>query len=240
MCRLYTDLTTAESIRALKRDFGQLSLYDYDTKQPSLRPWRIATTDQARVIRRDKEDQWRVDLMRWGLVPHWAKDLKIGINCVNARSETIVTTAAFRDAFQRQRCLVPASGWVEWREEDVPGERKPVKQPYRIELGNGQPILFAGLWASWRPKGADEPPVLSYAIATCEPSAWVARIHDRMPVLLDPDDAEAWLVAPANEALALLKPYAGTLVARPIHRDIANHKVATRASIEPIGPALAA
>ena len=130
---------------------------------------------------------------------------------------------------------MPASSWVEWREETPPGEKKPIKQPYRIELGNGAPILFAGLWESWRPRNGDGStgePVLSYAIATCDPSPYAAQIHDRMPVLIEPENAEAWVTAPPAEALHVLRGYTGPLVARPIHRDIAVAKKATAASID--------
>jgi putative SOS response-associated peptidase YedK len=240
MCRLYTDMTTHESIVALNRTFGQIEPGEYEAAAPA-KSFAIRTTDMGRVIRR-QDGGWRVDAMRWGLVPFWAKELKFGVQCVDARSDTIAEKPAFREAFKQRRCLVPASSWVEWREETVEGEKKPIKQPYRIELGNGAPILFAGLWESWRqkqPDGTSAEPVLSYAIATCDPSPYAAQIHDRMPVLVEPENAEAWCSAPAAEAQQLLRGYTGPLVARPIHRDIAVAKKATAASIEAIGPAIA-
>ena len=231
MCRLYTDLTTAEAIRALRGDFG--ALLDYDSSAPP-RPWKITTTDTGRVLRREGPTAWRAAPMRWGLVPPWAADLKFGVRTVNARAETVATLPAFREAFKERRCLVPASSWVEWRAEGG------VKQPYRLELGNGAPILFAGLWERWRPKQspAGAPWTLSYAIVTGESTRYAAQVHDRMPVLIEPEQAAAWCAAPAAEALALLRPYGGPLVARPIHRDIASPTRATPAALEAIGPAL--
>lgn len=143
---------------------------------------------------------------------------------------------------QQAAALSPAaSSWVEWPEETGVGDKKPIKQPYRLELGNGAPILFAGLWESWWPKntdGSEGEPVLSYSIATCDPSPYAAQVHDRMPVLIDPDNAEAWCTAPPDEALKLLQGYRGSLVARPIHRDISSNAKASMQSLEPIGPAI--
>jgi putative SOS response-associated peptidase YedK len=232
MCRLYTDMTSAEAIRALRGDFTDI--LDYDASAPP-RPWKITTTDTGRVLRHQGAGVWRAAAMRWGLVPPWAPDLKFGVRCVNARAETVASLPAFREAFVARRCLVPASSWVEWREEGG------IKQPYRLELGNGAPILFAGLWERWRAKGAatDTPWTETFAIITGEPSAYAARVHDRMPALIEPDQAEAWCAAPPAEALALLTPYGGSLVARPINRDIGSPKRATPEALEAIGPALA-
>jgi putative SOS response-associated peptidase YedK len=242
---LYTDESAREAIRALRGFMRRVydpqgDLTGYDDQRP-IRPWAIRTTDMGRVIRFEADGRLSVTLMRWGLVPYWAKDLDIGKKCVNARAETIATTPTYRDAFKQRRCLVPATAWVEWREEQPTGANRPFKQPYRIEPSDGAPFVFAGLWESWRPKNPDGSrgdPVLSYTIATCEPSPWAARIHNRMPVVLKPEDIEAWLTAPANDVAALLKAYTGPLMARPIHRDIANHRVATPGSINPIGPPL--
>ena len=232
MCRMYIDKTDHQSMQAYAKHLGDL--FGYDACVPP-KPWRIATTDTARVLRRLRSGSdagFGVALMRWGLVPPWAKELKFGVQCVNARAESVAEKPAFRDAFQARRCLVPASCWVEWREEGG------IKQPYRLEQGNGAPLLFAGLWERWRPRdGGDW--VETFAILTGEPNAYAAQVHDRSPVVLDPDHVAAWCDAPPAAARQLLKPYGGTLVARPIHRDIGSSKQATAEAIEAIGPALA-
>jgi putative SOS response-associated peptidase YedK len=245
MCRAYIDLTTREAIAALKDFLKRIGddpndLDAYDTIKAE-KPWSIRTTDMARVIGLSKDgSRWGVQLMRWGLVPSFAGDIGIGNRMVNARSETIATLPAYKHAFEKRRCVVPATSWVEWREEQPPGANRPFKQPYRIQRADGAPILFAGLWER-NSKVLPGQDLLSYTIATCEPTpgSYARHIHDRTPVLIDPESAEAWCTASPDDAQALLRPYAGPLIAHPIHRDFSNWKTATPESIEPIGPPLA-
>ncbi len=142
-----------------------------------------------------------VGLMRWGLVPWFARDPKSGPRSINARAETLATTRTFRDAFQRHRCLVVADGFYEWRQ--VGGER----QPWFFRLRSRRPFAFAGVWDRWSPK--DGEPLLSCAVVTCVANGVVAPIHDRMPVIVPADARARWLArdaAPA-ELVALLKAY---------------------------------
>lgn len=137
-------------------------------------------------------------LARWGLIPHWAKDASIGPKLCNARAETVAEKPAFRDAYRERRCLVPADGFFEWRQE---GARK---QPYYLRPARSPIFAFAGLWETWRgPSG----PVASCTIITTEANALVRPLHDRMPVIIPPEDFARWLEGGAR-ASALLRPCA--------------------------------
>lgn len=142
----------------------------------------------------------RARWFRWGLVPHWAKDERIGYKLINARSETVAEKPAFRDAFRRRRCLIPADGFYEWKKA---GTRK---QPYRFQTGSL--FAFAGLWERWQPSG-EERVVYSCTILTTEANPRVAPIHHRMPVILHPSDYDRWLDprSPRELLEALLIPY---------------------------------
>jgi putative SOS response-associated peptidase YedK len=135
-------------------------------------------------------------LLRWGLVPSWAKDPAIGNRMINARAETAPEKPAFRSAFRRRRCLVPADGFYEWREA---GARK---QPYFVRMADGKPFAFAGLWERWEGPAGE---VVSCALLTTGPNDLLAPIHDRMPVILSSADYGPWL-DPENQAAATLLP----------------------------------
>ncbi len=139
--------------------------------------------------------------LRWGLIPSWAKESGIGNRMINARAETIAEKPAFRAAFRRRRCLIPADGFDEWKTE------RGRKQPYRIALEGGAPFAFAGLWERW--EGSGEAGVVeSCTIVTTEANARLKAIHHRMPVILAPEAYVAWLdpATPGAEAQALLRP----------------------------------
>ena len=144
-----------------------------------------------------------VEMLRWGLIPHWAKDTSIGYKLINARSETLREKPSFRDAFHKRRCLVLADGFYEWQKSSKDGRQK---VPYRFTLKDEKPFAFAGLWELWR-SGKDEE-VLSCTIITCAANAVVSAIHNRMPVILDKDTCWRWLELQSMDALIeLLKPY---------------------------------
>ena len=169
--------------------------------------YNIAPTQPVLVVRYNPKTRERsLDALRWGLVPHWADDLAFGARCINARAETIATTPAFRDAFESRRCLVPASGFYEWKKTEG------AKQPYAVVPVDAPLFAFAGLWENWRDrKGGDAAPwVRTCAIITGKPNELVAPIHNRMPVILPAESWARWLgEAPAEpqELLALLQPY---------------------------------
>ncbi len=148
--------------------------------------------DPARTVR-------SLRVMRWGLVPAWAKDRSIGAKMINARSETAATTAAFRTSVTKRRCLLPADGWFEWKREGG------VKQPFFMTRPDGHSLAMAGLWTVWRdPAVSDGPPVVSAAVLTTDAVGQLADIHDRMPLLMTPDQWAAWLDPDVEDATELL------------------------------------
>jgi putative SOS response-associated peptidase YedK len=176
--------------------------------------FNIAPTQEAPVVRVGREGGREVAMLRWGLVPYWAGDLKVGTRMINARSEGVAGKPAFRAAVQKRRCIVPATGFFEWQGE--PGR----KQPFAITLPQAPLFAFAGLWERWKP--AEGEPVETFTIVTTDANEPVARIHDRMPVILPMETIDTWLTGPTEEALALLKPYAGATALRPVGRFVSN------------------
>ena len=132
----------------------------------------------------------RMEPLHWGLVPFWAKELKIGNRMINARSETAATKNAFRSAFKKRRCIVPADGFFEWQK--IEGSK--TKQPYYIHRRDEEPLAFAGLWEVWRGPDRDwDEPVTSCTILTTSANETMEKIHDRMPVILPPSAYDQWL-----------------------------------------------
>ncbi len=172
-----------------------------ETEPPRPR-YNVAPTTTIAVIRTD-EDGRHLALLRWGFIPEWAKDPKIGHTLINARSETVAVKPAFRRAFRTRRCLVPASGYYEWKKK---GKES---LPFHITLRGGRPLAFAGIWERWEgPEGAVE----SCAILTTEPCPLIRPLHHRMPAILLPEDFSLWLdptVSDADRLQSLLTPYAG-------------------------------
>jgi putative SOS response-associated peptidase YedK len=156
-------------------------------------------------------------LLHWGLIPSWAEDATIGNRMINARAETVASKPAFRQAFQRRRCLVLADGFFEWQKRDGG------KQPHHIRLKEGRPFGLAGLWERWE---RGDQPIESCAIITTGPNAVMQPIHDRMPVILAPDAYDLWLGAtPADrqQLEALLRPYpAEQMEAYPVSTAVNN------------------
>lgn len=164
--------------------------------------YNIAPTQAIPVIRQNsKEPRRELSLVRWGLIPSWAKDSSGAARMINARSETAATKPAFRDALRFCRCLIPADGFYEWQRTGT------AKQPYCIEVNKGELFAFAGLWERWKDSGGKL--VETCLILTTTPNAVTAAIHDRMPVILDPDGYDLWLdpgMKDASAASGLLKP----------------------------------
>lgn len=189
-----------------------------------LPPWdyNVAPTTFQPVIRHSKETGSReLVLMHWGLVPHFAKSLADfkGFSTINAKAETLMSKAMWRVPFQRRRCLIPASGFYEWKKIDAKN-----KQPYRFEMASGKLFAFAGLWDAWKDPMHDEW-LQSYSIITTTPNELTATVHDRMPVILAERDYERWLDRDAQERppLDLLRPYpAEEMEANEAHRDLGN------------------
>jgi putative SOS response-associated peptidase YedK len=183
--------------------------------------WNIAPTQDALVVRRHPETGARhLDPLRWGLVPHWAKDPSGGTQMINARPEAVAERTAFRVAFARRRCLVPADGFYEWTKAPGGG-----KQAWHLRPRHGGVLAFAGLWESWRPRGEGDR-VVSATIVTTEANATVAPVHDRMPVCLPPETWDEWL-DPGNDDTdtlgKLLVPAPASLITmHPVGTDVGN------------------
>ena len=156
--------------------------------------------------------------MRWGLVPSWANNIAEGAKMINARAETVDSKPAFRKAFEKRRCLVPANGFFEWKKLGKD------RQPYLIGLANEEPFVFAGLWERWHDPET-EVVVESYSVVTTTPNALMNDIHDRMPVILSDEGCDRWLdkAASAGQLLDLLVPYpADEMQAFPVDHSVGN------------------
>lgn len=163
--------------------------------------YNVAPSQQIIAIINDSHKN-RLGTLRWGLIPPWAKDEKIGSKMINARSETVAEKPSFRNAFKKKRCLVVADSFYEWQRKG--GE----KIPMRIKLKNGEPFAFAALWESW--KAPDGKTVNTCSILTTEANSLMKSIHDRMPVILTKEEEEMWLdpnVEDVERLKGLLKPY---------------------------------
>jgi putative SOS response-associated peptidase YedK len=181
------------------------------------RRYNVAPGDDVlAVVQRDPGGEPEGALLRWGLVPFWAPDAAaLGVKTINARAETVAERPAYRDAFERRRCLILADGFYEWSGG----------VPHWITREDGAPFAFAGLWASWRPKGAsrDVEPLRSCAIVTTAAAGPVRDLHDRMPVILAPAQESLWIdpSSPADELHAVCAPQAAPALAfRPVSRAV--------------------
>jgi len=186
MCGRYNLVTDAQALI----DFFQVA------NRIDIQPRYNIAPSQDIVVVRQQQDERQLACLYWGLIPFWARERTIGKHTINARAETVAEKPAFRAAFRRRRCLVPATGFYEWKREN--GR----KQPYNIHAADGGLFAFAGLWEQWKP---DEKTVIqSCTIIVTQANEAVAPIHDRMPVILPVESYQAWL-DPGNEDLALLK-----------------------------------
>ncbi|HLH74195.1 MAG TPA: SOS response-associated peptidase [Chloroflexota bacterium] len=163
--------------------------------------YNVAPTQPVLVV--VEHDRRVVTTHRWGLIPSWAKDPKIGARMINARAETLAEKSAFRTVFRHQRCLVPSDAFYEWQRHGTS------KTPYAIVRRDGRPMAFAGLWSSWHKPDSDER-ILSCTIVTTKANELMAPLHDRMPAILPEDAWETWL-DPAFQDIgplqSLLRPY---------------------------------
>jgi putative SOS response-associated peptidase YedK len=169
--------------------------------------FNVAPTDEVAAVV-EHHGERIVDAFRWGLVPFFAKSAKDGARLINARAETVETSPAFRTAFARHRCIIPADAFYEWRRERDPATGKIIRsEPFAVRRTDGEPLALAGLWSSWRdPETATR--LYTCSILTTDPNELVARIHNRMPVILDRTDWDAWLAegTPADQLRSLLHP----------------------------------
>ncbi|MBP8856885.1 MAG: SOS response-associated peptidase [Anaerolineaceae bacterium] len=184
----------------LKDEFDLVTLPEMWEARPHIFP-----SQEVATIKTPNSSE--VTMMRWGLIPYWAKDMEIGRRTFNARSETLLEKPSFKKPFQRQRCLIPASGFYEWQKGAGAGGKA---LPVHIQLKSGQPFAFAGLWDLWNKM---EKPVLSCTIVTCPANHLISGFHDRMPVILPKANYREWLLsADLNALREMLKPYPGELM----------------------------
>lgn len=193
--------------------------------------YNIPPTRYMPVVRLDEQGQRELTLMRWGLIPFWAKDIKAVGMLNNARADTVATKLSFRNAFKKRRCLIPADGFYEWLTEGK------TKRPHLIHRKDNEPFGFAGIWETWHdPAGA---PIESYAIITTDGGKLMAPIHNRQPVVVPPDEYDDWL-SDASMAPALLKqltvepgPYS-EMEAIEVAKAVGNVKNDSPECVEPI------
>ena len=191
--------------------------------------YNVAPTTFQPVVRQNRDTREReLVLMRWGLVPFFAKSLVDfrGISTINARAESIANTATYREAFRKRRCLVPADGFYEWKKLDAK-----TRQPYAFHLKSTATFAFAGVWDGWR-DGKTGEWLQSFSIITTDANEVTARVHDRMPVIVHEADWDLWLDRDTGEdpgdtlrLLALLKPYdADRMSSYPCNPEVGNVK----------------
>ena len=179
MCGRFTNTSSSEAMQFR---------FDLDAEVTTFQPrYNIAPTQTVPVVIEDRNAQQgrRLVQMRWGLVPVWAKDMSIGNRMINARSETLIEKVSFKQLFQKKRCLIPADGFYEWKKNGS------TKQPMRIVLKSRQLFGFAGLWSAWKNTEGNE--LQTFTIITTEPNTLTREIHNRMPVILKPENEKDWL-----------------------------------------------
>jgi len=223
MCGRYTLQATPEE---LAKQFNAV-IEDMSLFKPR---YNIAPSQSVAVVRLKSDASHReLVQLRWGLIPSWAKDPKIAYSTINAKAETVAEKPAFRSAFRKRRCLIPASGFYEWQKE---GKQK---QPMYIRLRDRRPFAFAGLWEHWEPKEGE--PLESCTIVTTDANEFMVPIHNRMPVILASQDYDRWLdpTVPPDSLQAFLKPYAvNEMEAYAVSKMVNNPRNDILQCVEPI------
>jgi putative SOS response-associated peptidase YedK len=223
MCGRYSLSISLETIE---------ELFGFHPAVDSLTPrYNIAPTQTTFIIRRGREGTIELAELRWGLIPRWSKDAAVGSKMINARSETVAEKPAFRDAFRKRRCLIPASGFFEWKTID---DR--TKQPFYVQPADHQPLVMAGLWESWLNQ-ADGKTIESFAILTTHANLTMQFLHHRMPVILHQSQFSAWLDCDSpdlNAVQSMLRPAKeSSLVLHPVSRLVNSPGIDLPALIEP-------
>ena len=233
MCGRYVSATPAQQLAE------EFAVDDVKAELPDR--YNVAPTlDVYAVAQSKRSGQRQLGTFRWGLVPSWAKDPTIGNRMINARAETLTDKPAFRTILLRRRCIIPADGFYEWqRKGDAGTAKKAAKQPFFIRRADGHSLAFAGLWEVWKPK--DDPNaewLRSCTIVTGAPNDLVARIHDRMPVILPEEAWDTWLdpaIDDIDTLQALLQPYpAAAMDAFPVTTAVNNVKNEGAHLIDPL------
>ncbi len=222
MCGRYLSTTSPDELR---RVFETVN--DTPNWQPT---WNMAPSQDGPVVRLHPTTGARqLDLLRWGLLPHWARgDPKKIRQPINARAETVATLPTFRDAFARRRCIVPIDGFYEWQAGPAG------KQPYAIARADGRIMALAGIWEGWR--GPDEQTIRSYCVVTTTASDALGHLHERMPVILEEADWAAWLGEAPGDPAALLRPSEVALRVWPVSTRVNSVRNNGPDLVEPLAP----
>lgn len=210
MCGRYSITSTRQEI---EKHFNLVRSGEY------AKTYNVSPSHTIPVVRMEYGERVLANL-HWGLIPHWAKDDKL--KPINAKVETLDSKPFFRSAFRKSRCLIPANGFYEWKKTNKH------KQPFYFKLKDADLMAFAGLWDHWEHDGEN---IESCTIITTEANEIMKPVHDRMPVILAPDDYEAWL---QEGGKSLLHPYAGEMIIYPVSAAVNNPKHNSRALIEPV------
>ena len=218
MCGRFAFYSPSEATAAL---FGATSSTEVVPR------YNIAPTQFIAAVRTDAQGASELAMLRWGLVPLWAKDPSIGNRMINARAETVAEKPSFRSAYKKRRCLILADGFYEWRKE---GDGK---TPYFISLADGSPFAFAGLWEDWNSKESDES-LQSTAIITTAANDFMVQLHQRMPVVMLPEQAERWLGGDM-ELLSKVIDNSPAFRAWPVDRKVNNARNEDATLIDPAG-----
>jgi putative SOS response-associated peptidase YedK len=227
MCGRYATFGPVSVSRQAREVLEQMELdiiSEINQREPQ---YNIAPTQKAPVVLHG-DGGYHVRAYRWGLVPHWAPDMKFGAKTINARADTVAAKPSFREAFKKRRCLVPASGYFEWKGEP------PNKQPYFIHDPAGDLLMFAGLWEGWR-ESPDAEWVHTYTVITGEPGKVSGDIHDRQPVILPPDLWEVWAEGtPADAQGVLATVPEANLTYHPVPKAVGSPRNKGPELVEPV------
>jgi len=200
--------------------------YNIRVRNPFERVYNAAPSMLLPVVRAGEAPP-----MRWGLIPFWSKNAKIGYSTINAKAETVATAPAFREAFKSRRCLIPADAFYEWQKIDAK-----TKQPFAIGMKDGSPYAFAGLWERWREPATKEP-LETFTVITTDANELLEAMHDRMPVILAPADYARWL-SEESDPRDLMRPFSADLMRMwPISTRVNKPENDDASIIEPIEPA---
>lgn len=189
--------------------------------------YNIAPTQYIAAIRCGENEARELTMLRWGLIPSWAKDPAIGNRMINARAETVAEKPSYRAAYRRRRCLVLADGFYEWHTEAAG------KVPYYFSLASGQPFAFAGLWENWHSKTSDDS-IQSATLITTAANEFTQPLHNRMPVVLGPEAADRWL-AGDDELIDEVAKAGPRMRVWPVDRRVNNARNEGAELIEPVG-----
>ena len=209
MCGRYVSATPAQQL-AEEFHVDTIKADDLPAK------YNVAPTDPVYAVAISRDGLRQLGTFKWGLVPNWSKDPSSGAKMINARAETVSEKPSFKRLLEKRRCILPADGFYEWKRLGDEDAKKPRKQPFFIRRRDGKPMALAGLWDVWKPR--DDPDadwLRSATIITGEPNELVARLHDRMPVILPEEAWDTWLEKDNEDAEALRKllvPYPAELL----------------------------